>query len=302
MNVLNFLKTLIFFFMALRLWGKCYIQIPPKMLLLKETVKTEQVQDIIESSNCSDKELRVFLDIIQKIEGRISSTHFNRLIKEEGNSVKIQIRPSAIEVFHLKNIIKNKIELREGLKVEELKIINPVNLVAINDLSSIQVQCYSCNNPGIKNINIVYNDFLDNYRKNIWATIKISQLHKIVVAKSDIRAFSSFSIKDRMKIIHHNLNDSSLYLGSLSDLKYFTVNKHIKKGERIKHSHLTPKRLVKAGQAVDVIILKGGLRLEGRAVARQAGKYREFIEMYHLETNKKIRGQVVGFNKVQIEI
>ena len=302
MNVLKYLGFLIFYLQTITVWGKCHIQVPPKILFLKKAIKIEQIQEIIISSNCSRGNLQVFLNTVQNIEGKISSLHFNRLMQEEQRDVRVDFRPDNIEIFHLETVIKNKFSLKRELNIESVEVVNPIYVIAIKSLSDIRFQCHACNTAGVKNLSIIYSNSLDDYNKNIWSIIKISQLHKIIVATSDIRAFSKDSIRDHVEMVERSLDGSERYLKSLLDLKYFTANKYIKRGTPIKYSDIIPKKLVKAGQIADVIIVKGGLRLQSKGVSKESGKYRDFINLYNPETKKEIRGQVIGFNKVRVEI
>ena len=63
-----------------------------------------------------------------------------------------------------------------------------------------------------------------------------------------------------------------------------------------------PLNLVESGRLAQVEMKGNGLRLKTRAIARQAGKHGEFITLYNPQSKQQIRGQVVDFNRVEVEI
>ena len=280
----------------------CSLKTSPQIVFFKKPDAIKQIQSLVKGSNCSKEKLWTFIKMIQKIDGKISSRHLNRLLKEEGSKAEIQLSPNNIEILHLKNIVANKVILGEGLNILEVKVIDPVYVIGVNRLSEVKFECYSCKTTGIKNLSIIFSNPISGYRRNIWATVKISKFKKVVVTTLDIRPFSKKVLKDHLKLIPVNLEESGQYIESLSDLEFFKVNKYVKKNTPLKYSDLTPKYLVKTGKPTQVIMNQGGLKLQVEAIARESGKYGEWVNLYNPSSKKKIRGQVINFNKVRIDI
>ena len=57
-----------------------------------------------------------------------------------------------------------------------------------------------------------------------------------------------------------------------------------------------------AGKVTRVVVKQNGLNLRVNAVAKQSGKYGEFINLYNPMSKKQIRGQVIGINEVRVDI
>ena len=297
-----FFLYIIMFTLSVKAKETCFIQMSPQILFFKKPSAIKDVQNLVKNSSCSEEKLWKFIRMIQGIDGKISSRHINRLFKEEGADTEIQIRPNNIEVLHLKNIVVNKVILSEGLNILEVRVIDPVYAIGVNRLSEVKLECYACKTTGFKNLSIIFTNPVTGYRRNVWATIKISEFKKVVVITKDILPFSRKVLKDHVKLVQRNLEDSAQYVQSLSDLGFFKVNKYIKKDALLKYSDLTAKDLVKTGKPTQVVMRQGGLKLQVEAIARQSGKYGEWVNLYNARSKKEIRGQVIDFNKVRIDI
>ena len=281
---------------------KCRLQTFSKILFFQRPTKIEHVQDLVKDSNCLKESLWTVFDTIQSIDGKISSKHLNRLIKENDGVIKVDLIPKSVDILHLDNIIATKVFLEKKLNIEKVKVIDPIYAIGLKKLSEVQFECHACNTVGPKNLNITYTRPLSNYRRNIWATIKISKLQKVVVAASDIWPFSGRDLKEDVELLPFNIEDSKQYIRSISDLSYFKVNKYIKKGTPLEHSDLVARKLVRAGKLTQVVVEQDGFKLQIDAIAKQSGKYGDFVHLYNPDSKKKIRGQVIDFNKVRVDI
>ena len=297
-----FFLYIIIFTLSVSAKETCSIEMSPQILFFKKPTAIKDIQNLVKGSSCSEEKLWTFIKMIQGIDGKVSSKHINRLLKEEGTKTEIQLRPNNIEILHLKNIVVNKVTLSEGLNILEVKVIDPVYAIGVNRLSEVKFECYACKTTGFKNLSIIFTNPVSGYRRNIWATIKISELKQVVVTTLDIFPFSRKALKDHVKLVELNLENSAQYIQSLSDLNFFKVNKYIKKDTLLKYSDLIAKDLVKTGKPTQVIMEQGGLKLQVEAIARQSGKYGEWVNLYNTSSKKQIRGQVIDFNKVRIDI
>ena len=281
----------------------CQIDISSKILFLKKPRKLSHIKKILSShENCSDEQLLHFFNIIYGINGAISSAHINRLMIEENIESKISLKQKKLEIVHLENIIKDRINLKDGLVIQNLKAIGPIYAIKFEKISDIQLECHGCHSVGMKNINIFYDLLSNQYRQNIWVSARILEFQEVVVASSDIRPSNREGLLNYVDIIPMGLDHSGQYLKSVNRLEYFKVNKYIKKGTPLKQSDIIPKRLVSAGAITSVIIDQNGLKLKFKAIARESGKYGDFIDLYNQKSKKKIRGEIVGFNRVKVEI
>ena len=294
--------------------ASCYIQTAPRILLLKAATQMQQVGELIKHSNCSGEKIWAFFSTIQNIAGKISSSHLNRLLREEGRAGSIQLRPDSIEVFPLANIVARQVVLGEGLSVHHIKAVGGVYAVGVDGWSQVQLTCHACNSVGIKNLSVLLVDSVNGYRKNLWATMRVTRFGRVVVAARDIHPAAAKSLADEVKWAALDLSglssfsnfsdftDQNHYIQSMDDLRYFKVNKFIQRGTPLKHSDLLPLNLVESGRLAQVVMKGNGLRLKTQAIARQAGKHGEFITLYNPQSKQQVRGRVVDFNRVEVEI
>ena len=123
-----------------------------------------------------------------------------------------------------------------------------------------------------------------------------------MVAAEDLQPFSTKSLKDRVELVSLAVEDSAQYIQSSSELNFFKLNRYIEKGEPLKRSDLSAKNLVRTGKLTQVIVEQDGLKVKLDAIARQTGKYGDFVNLYNPESKKQIRGEVIDYNKVRVEI
>ena len=282
----------------------CHLTVAPKILFLKKAKKLSQVSEIVKKSSfCNKGEIAMALDVLWRLDGKITSEHFNRLVREEGWKKAIQLEPKVIEIFHLDNLVRDRVSLKGNLRLDRVSVIGAVYAIAIDGLSDLELQCHGCHSTGSKNLSIVYSGpFHQGYQKNVWATIKILEMKRVVIVNEDIGPFVRDGIQNYVKLISRVLEKSHRYLNTVTNLEYFNVNKHIKKGTLLKRSDLTPRKIVKAGKPTKVIINQGGLKIQAEAIARQSGRYGEFVNLYNPKSRKKIRAKVIGFNKVKVDL
>ncbi|MCY4644811.1 MAG: flagellar basal body P-ring formation chaperone FlgA [Bacteriovoracales bacterium] len=280
----------------------CFIETFPNVLFLQEPKKKEHFKGLVLKSNCPERDLNTFWHIAWKVDGKISSHHLNRLIREEGHKVRFELRPNNIKIFHLDKIVLQRIIRRKDFKVKKIGSFGSIRAIGLRDFSDLKFECHACHTTGLKNLNINYIAPESDYQKNIWVTLKLSQLKKVAVASSDIHPFSEINLQDVVEIMPVDLEVNNFYIQSVSDLKYFKVNKYVARNTPLKHSDLIPKILVGVGKSTHAIVVSGRLKLKMKAIAKENGKYGEFIALYNPDSKKQIRGRVIDFNKVQVDI
>ena len=70
----------------------------------------------------------------------------------------------------------------------------------------------------------------------------------------------------------------------------------------MKSTDLSPITLVRLGQKIKVVLKGQNIALKSSAIARQQGKFGDYIEVYNQKTNRKINAQVIDFNTVMVEL
>lgn len=99
---------------------------------------------------------------------------------------------------------------------------------------------------------------------------------------------------DKSQIPH----DAILETAGLEDLE---SSRQLRAGEVLRSSDLQPAKLIRKGQNVVVVTLRGGLSVSSLAVAKQDGRAQEVIDLSHPESGRRLRGRVTGPGTVRLE-
>lgn len=281
---------------------RCRVDTFKKVLFLKQPTQLKHLDNIIKSSSCSQETLWEVGRTLYQIDGSISSKHLNRFLKEEGINEQVALWPDQVEVIKLSRLVNLKLPLEETLHAKEFSIIDPIYSLGLENLRGIQASCHACNTTGTKNASFTFTNPISGYERKLWIKLEIMQATRVAVAKSDIRPFAKTSLENEIEFKQGYYEDTSLYVKNMDEVKYYRINKAIKKGSPIKYSDLSPKTLVELGKLTEVLIEGRGLKIKSEAIARQSGKFGEQINLYNPESRKKLRGKVIDYNKVKVEI
>ena len=121
----------------------CQLQTYSQMLFFKKATKVKNIQSLVRRTDCSEETLWSFFKTVQKIEGRVSSAHLNRIASEEGLDVRVHVIPSEIQLFQLKSLVAAKVIRDNNLNIRSLKVISPIYAVGIRGLSDIALNCHN---------------------------------------------------------------------------------------------------------------------------------------------------------------
>ncbi len=280
----------------------CKLELFPKLLFLDKPKSIKDSNRAFKSTNCSDESTWTAIKTLSLIDGEISEKHFNRLLQEEGFSGTIDISPNKVAVNRIETFIAEQLTIQRGRKVENVKPINNKSVIGFAKNSFFEIACHACNTTGSKNASFVYTDPDNNLERKIWIQFDILKTDQIATAQVDLRPFIKQDLVHNVKLVPTTMKDTSQYIKDLENLKYYKPNKIIKKGEPIKFTDLVPKTLVNTGKLTQVTIQKGGLKIQTQAIARQAGKLNDVINLYNPQSKKQFRGKIVDYNKVIVEL
>ena len=90
--------------------------------------------------------------------------------------------------------------------------------------------------------------------------------------------------------------------GSLDDIVGKILKRPVREGQAVKERYIGRKTLVRRGSMVEVRLLTGGLKIQGRAKALETGGLSSMVSLKYLKTKKVLRGRVVGANLVEVRL
>lgn len=296
------LSVLLFMLSFSAVAEKCNVDMFPQIVFLDKVKVINDLNKAYKTSTCSNKTIWNVFQTLNLIDGDISERHLNRLLKEEGFSGSVTINPKKIEIKKIDAVIGKKLTIQRGRKVKNVKSMNNFPVLGLEKNSYYEIACHACNTTGKKNASFVYTDPVNNLQKRVWVQFDILKTDQVAIAQTDLRPFANQEISHNVKLIPTEMEDTSLYLKDLENLKYYKPNKVIKKGDPIKFSDLVPKTLVQTGKLTQVSIKKGNLNIQTQAISRQSGKLDDVINLYNPQTKKQFRGKVTDYNKVVVEL
>ncbi len=295
---------IIFLFSSLSSFAKedCTLELHEKIIVFNKPTKRDNLNNIIKTNTCSDSVTWSAINRLVEVEGEITAKHLTKLIKEEAKDIRVKIWPNLITVISPSSIINSELRRNTGFIAQNIEVVSPITLVGLNKVSPIRIACHACNTTGMKNTSIDFTIPMNELSKRIWVKFDILKHDLIVVAKKDIRPFTSKNLIEQVELAGRALADSSDYVKNIEDLRYFKLNKVIKVGEAIKHTDLTPRKLVELGKMTSVVVANNGLKIISEAIAKQSGRYGEIITLYNPKSKKQIRAKVIDHNKVKVEL
>lgn len=93
-------------------------------------------------------------------------------------------------------------------------------------------------------------------------------------------------------------NDRVHYVSDPAEITGKTLRRTLAMGEPVRKADITTEYLIEAGESVTLSMVKEGMRIDLRAVARQDGSLDDTIRLYSDETRRTYLGKVVNESKV----
>jgi flagella basal body P-ring formation protein FlgA len=138
--------------------------------------------------------------------------------------------------------------------------------------------------------------------QSYWVNALFLESSTAFVLNQDFYSFNAAIPKSFLTKRKSLVKESSNLFTDYKNLEFYKVNKRLKKGHLLKRTDLIPRKIVKFGSTVQVILKGENISLKGKAYARQSGHIGETIELLNPKSKKKIQGTVSNFNEVTIKI
>ncbi len=268
-----------------------------KIVSFSKIIKINKVldQSIIKKTNCDEKTLRVFTELISGATGELKAAHLSQILKSEFNS-NVSIEPKEIDVQHVKDTLTSLVDMPKNLTLSKTSSLFGKASLNIAEGTSLKAICNSCETAGSKNIKLLVNN------KTIWFSVEVLTKRIGYIPLNTISPFSGKLSSSQFRKTYIFDNGRKHLFQDIKNIRFYKATRQLRKGETIKLTDLIPMTIVKPGQNIKVILKGKSISLKSSALSRQPGRIGEYISVYNQKTNKKINGQVVDFNTVMVEL
>lgn len=283
---------LIFLFISIN----CFANESCRLISFDKIIKINKSLDdqIIKESNCSQKINSSFIDLIEGSTGKLSAGQMVSYLGEEFNT-KVEVSPKIIEVQSITESIENFLNNNE-IKVGKVTSLYGKSSFNLKKNEELNFSCDQCQSIGEKNIKVTIG------KNQSWLTLKLGKVVEVLTTNRSLSHYDTLLTKNDFSKIHIIDYQGKNYFSDFDLIKFYKVNRNLKKGELIQLQYLYPKNLITRGQKVNLKISKGTIELNAIGIAKRNGKFGEFIEFENTKTKKKFLGKVTDFNKAVIEL
>jgi flagella basal body P-ring formation protein FlgA len=277
-------KTIIFFIIIfLNSSQACEIVSAPYFLKFKN-----EVNDIIQNSNCDEETNKKFLALVSSSEGDIKTD----FLKSDLRIVE-KITPAIIVIKNITTLLKERCSLDSSyvLQVEES---NTLSFTAANE-SDIKININDCPSLGKKMFQVL------GPTKTAWVTINFQKTITAYKVKNHLMSGQGTKISEEMVEAIKIITDSpDKYLIDLKSLNFTKLTKSLQNNEPIKKSDILSYNLIELQFPSQVLLQKNGISIESYAQPMSSGKIGDVIRLRNLKTKKELAGKIIGPNKVEI--
>ena len=279
---------------------QCEIKTYPQIIMTQRRSISQLQKEVIKESNCDQTTVESFVMTIADLEGDIRAEQINDLMNN--NSIDVFMEPTRISVTRINNLIKNKLVLPSNLEIDQIQFVGTESAIGLNDAEKVKVECPNCELLGEQNLKLqVVNSVLGD-SKNFWARTNVLKKIKVWKAREDINTLTAQNLQSQLISEEIALAKPENYLTDAQDLKFFKLNRSLRKGDLVKQSDISPITLIKSGNRVKVKIIDRNINLVSVGVANKSGNFGDSIELTNMNSKKKIVGRVVDYNTVVIDL
>lgn len=278
------LSTFIILLSANNFANDCSVSFADKIY----SITNAQVQYV--EKGCNKSQIELLNEILTSVEGNLN-LHFSRELKENG----INLLTKNTVFINLEKTIKTQFSIQESWKVK-FHSNKPLKSFNVDSLNSIDLSCNNCETLGKKKLKITSGQIIK------WLDIEVLKPVKAIVAKNEIALnYKSIDALNVEKKLIYTSDDKGVFK-NLDEVSFYKSNKVISPGEVIKKRDLSPINLVTFGVPVKIILNSNGIKLTGTATPLSTGKLQDFVKVKNTKTNKVFTAQVIGLNKVKVEL
>lgn len=264
-------------------------------------------QPLMKKSNCSPEITLNILEKLQNAEGKIFSEQL-----AAGYPAPISITPDTIEVMNLETLLRSKTHTYFKNIVINGQL--SARLVLLETWNQIDLQCKNCESSqwihshfgkkGNHDSTLVWNLKLsqDQEVQNLLVTTEVANMKKVLRAKSQILSSSTLS-NDSFETTYISVsNNDEVFDANTAHLENFTLTKPLQEGEILTTNHVRARKLVSIGKNIVAIVKNKNIELTLPAQALESGSLGQTIQVKNLKNKKQISAEIIGENKVLINL
>lgn len=249
---------------------------------------------IIKKSNCSQEINNSFIELIEASSGKLSARQMILYLGEE-HKTQVKVSPKTITVQSITESIEEYIN-NPSIKVGKVTSLYGKSSYNLRGKDQLIYSCDQCQTIGERNIKV------SNGNLQSWLTVRLGKTVEVLTTNRSLSHYDSLLTKNDFSKTHIIDFQGKNYFSDIETIKFYKVNRNLKKGEMIQLQHLYPKNLITRGQKVNLKISKGTIQLNAVGIAKSNGKFGDYIEFENSKTKKKFLGKVIDFNKAIIEL
>lgn len=290
----------ILFFSWSALASECSLELFSKVYRLTEA-QGLLGSDIVKKTNCNIEVTSKLASLVSSSEGTVAISFLKKELEKDFPEKTFLFSTRKLSFFDLSNYLRDQVTQNTNLFFTQTKSLNGLRTLSLDEGEQINAVCDSCQSFGEKIIKININNALANSSRSLWFSSKVVAKIKVVKAKRNIgpqeKSLDSrdFYLDDVMTMTP----DQSLT--TLSNLRFYKLNKTVLQGAVISNFDLQPVNLVNYGTPVNVVLTSNTLSLQKTAMPVRSARLGEMVELQG-PSHKNIVGKVVDYNKVVIEI
>jgi flagella basal body P-ring formation protein FlgA len=254
-------------------------------------------KDVVKKSNCKSATKLKFVKAIQTSKGLLSS----RMLQKEF-AIKADILPRKIRIEILEEVLINNYDLSNRWAFQKTHAVGQPAIILLSANESLSFECALCTRAGDKSIKVYIHDAIKGSKRLKWikSTLMTRTFALISVADFHVNnkplSLTQFTVKEVFS------KHPESFFTNKEKLRFYKLNKILRKNTAINHSDLSPVSLVKNGQAVTIELKNETLSLFGKAIPLKNAFFGETLQLRNLKSNKVIIGKVVDYNKVVVEL
>lgn len=280
-----------FFTLGLQASKACVLNSYPQIIKLNKVLD----DSIIQKTNCDESTQTLFIEIISGATGELRASHLSQILKSEFNK-NVEVTPELIKIEDVKETLTKLIQIPENLSLSKTSSLYSKASLNLQSDTSLKAICNACETAGEKNIKVLVNN------RTIWFSAQILTRREGFVTINSLSPYSKKLTQNQFRKTYFYDKGTSHLFSDIENIRFYKPTRQLEKGRVLKISDLTPLTIVKPGQKVKVILKGKNISLNSTALSRQSGRIGDYIQVYNSKTNKKINGQVVGFNTVLVEL
>lgn len=274
----------------------CDLKLPKHLVIMGDD---QNIQHSFSAQGCGTEVLNDLSQFLYQADGRLSPGQLLEVLESKGH-LGVKLAPYPIKVEQFKNIVKEQLNLPEGVHIKASRAVNSSPFLALAPGDKITVECQQCLYGSQQSVNVNVAGF-DGTFKSFVASVDFKKMVRAFRTTTNFQSFSEVT-SNFLKEEYVEMIPQTQLVTDVSVLKYYKTNKPLRNGELLKFSDLNAMNLVKAGLKTEVILENQMVRIRTNGISRGNGTLGEFVEVFHPQKNKKYQGRVVDINKVLVEL